>query len=213
MRNLLKFSLILIALISCKSDEFQYEYVLFNNGDIRFWRDEIDSEYRDKIEDGDFLIDSAEGDTLKAGIFRDGFKIGKWTYYPSNKYQVYVDWLVYKGEGKSIAGYGAPAKGNTLLNYCGIRTDFIDYTVDLSPHKQGCFLPGTHIPVYHPDKIAETKPDYLLILPWNIRDEIMKQMAHIRDWGGSFVVLIPETNTDTNAINKIKPTIPFNTFE
>jgi hypothetical protein len=97
-----------------------------------------------------------------------------------------------KSEGKSIAGYGAPAKGNTLLNYCGIRMDLIDYTVDRSPHKQGHSLPGTHIPVYHPDKIKETKPDYLLILPWNLKDEIMEQMSYIREWGGQFVVLIPE---------------------
>ena len=97
-----------------------------------------------------------------------------------------------KQEGKTIAGYGAPAKGNTLLNYCGIRSDFIDYTVDRSPHKQGHYLPGTHIPIYHPDKVKDTKPDYLLILPWNLKDEIMEQMSHIRDWGGKFVVLIPE---------------------
>jgi len=97
-----------------------------------------------------------------------------------------------KREGKSIAGYGAPAKGNTLLNYCGIRTDFIDYTVDRSPHKQGCFLPGTHIPIYHPDKIMETKPDYLIILPWNLKEEIMEQMAHIRNWSARFVTLIPD---------------------
>lgn len=104
-----------------------------------------------------------------------------------------LDFLITaKREGKSIAGYGAPAKGNTLLNYCGIRSDFIDYTVDRSPHKQGHYLPGTHIPIYHPDKIKDTKPDYLLILPWNIKDEIMKQMSHIRDWCGKFVVLIPE---------------------
>ena len=92
----------------------------------------------------------------------------------------------------SITGYGAPAKGNTLLNFCGIRTDFIDYTVDRSPHKQGLFLPGTRIPIFCPDKIKETKPDYLVILPWNIKDEIMEQMSYIRDWGGKFVVLIPE---------------------
>jgi SAM-dependent methyltransferase len=97
-----------------------------------------------------------------------------------------------KREGKSIVGYGAPAKGNTLLNYCGIRSDFIDYTVDRSPYKQGHFLPGTHLPIYHPDKIKETRPDYLLILPWNLTDEIMEQMAHIRHWGGRFVVPIPE---------------------
>jgi len=97
-----------------------------------------------------------------------------------------------KEEGKSIVGYGAPAKGNTLLNYCGIRTDLLDYTVDRSPHKQGLFLPGTHIPVYAPEKISQTKPDYVLILPWNLKDEIIAQMAHIREWGGRFVVPIPE---------------------
>lgn len=96
-----------------------------------------------------------------------------------------------KRAGQTIAGYGAPAKGNTLLNYCGIRTDFIEYTVDRSPHKQGRFLPGTHVPVYHPDRIRETRPDYLLILPWNLKDEIMDQMAFIREWGGRFVVPVP----------------------
>jgi hypothetical protein len=97
-----------------------------------------------------------------------------------------------KSAGKQIAGYGAPGKGNTLLNFCGIRTDFLDYTVDRSPHKQGKFLPGTHIPIYPPDHIRETRPDYLLILPWNLKDEIMKQNAHIREWGGQFVVPVPE---------------------
>ncbi len=98
-----------------------------------------------------------------------------------------------KQQGKTIVGYGAPAKGNTLLNYAGVRTDFIDYTVDRSPHKQGFYLPGTHIPVYAPEKIRETKPDYVLILPWNLKDEIMAQMAFVREWGGKFVVPVPET--------------------
>jgi hypothetical protein len=97
-----------------------------------------------------------------------------------------------KDNGKSIAGYGAPAKGNTLLNYCGIGTDFIDYTVDRSPHKQGRFLPGTHIPICHPDRIRESRPDYLLILPWNLKEEITEQTSYIREWGGQFVVPIPE---------------------
>ncbi|MHA7924507.1 MAG: methyltransferase domain-containing protein [Marinobacter sp.] len=97
-----------------------------------------------------------------------------------------------KRKGKIIVGYGAPGKGNTLLNYCGIRTDFIDYTVDRNPYKQGKFLPGTHIPIYSPDKIKETRPDYLFILPWNFKDEIMRQMSYIREWGGRFVVPIPE---------------------
>jgi SAM-dependent methyltransferase len=97
-----------------------------------------------------------------------------------------------KRAGKTVVGYGAPGKGNTLLNYCGIRTDFIDFTVDRSTYKQGKFLPGTHIPIHHPDRIRETRPDYVLILPWNFKDEIVQQMAYIRDWGGKFVVPIPE---------------------
>jgi C-methyltransferase C-terminal domain len=88
-------------------------------------------------------------------------------------------------------GYGAPGKGNTLLNYCGIRTDFLEYTVDRNPYKHGKFTPGTHIPIFAPEKIDETKPDYVLILPWNFKDEIVRQMSHIRTWGGQFVVPIP----------------------
>jgi SAM-dependent methyltransferase len=95
-------------------------------------------------------------------------------------------------KGKRIAGYGAPGKGNTLLNYCGIRTDFVEYTVDRNPYKHGRFLPGTHIPIYPPEKIRETRPDYVLILPWNLKDEIMEQNAYIRGWGGQFVVPIPD---------------------
>lgn len=93
--------------------------------------------------------------------------------------------------GKSVVGYGAPAKGNTLLNYCGVRTDLLKYTVDRSPHKQAHYLPGTHIPIYAPEKINETRPDYVLILPWNLTDEVVQQMAHVRAWGGRFVVPIP----------------------
>lgn len=96
--------------------------------------------------------------------------------------------------GKKIAGYGAPGKGNTLLNYCGIRTDFLDFTVDRNPYKHGKFLPGTHIPIFPVDKIDEAKPDYVLILPWNFKDEIIKQMARIRNWGGQFVVPIPSVH-------------------
>jgi SAM-dependent methyltransferase len=97
-----------------------------------------------------------------------------------------------KRRGKSIVGYGAPAKGNTLLNYCGVRSDFIDYTVDRSPHKQGHFLPGTHIPIHDPERIRETKPDYVLILPWNLKDEVMQKAGYVREWGGQFVIPIPE---------------------
>ncbi len=97
-----------------------------------------------------------------------------------------------KRQGKSIVGYGAPGKGNTLLNYCGIRTDLLDYTVDRNPYKHGRFTPGTHIPIYPPERILETRPDYVLILPWNLKDEIMEQMAMVQSWGGQFVVPIPD---------------------
>jgi SAM-dependent methyltransferase len=95
-------------------------------------------------------------------------------------------------QGRSVAGYGAPGKGNTLLNHCGIRSDLLSYTVDRSPVKQGRFLPGTHIPIYAPEQIAETRPDYVLVLPWNLRDEISQQLEYVRSWGGRLVFPIPE---------------------
>lgn len=97
-----------------------------------------------------------------------------------------------KIQNKKIVGYGAAAKGNTFLNYCKIGSESIQYVVDISPHKQGLYLPGTHIPIYHPDKISHTKPDYVVILAWNLKEEIIEQMKHIREWGGKFVVFIPE---------------------
>ena len=98
-------------------------------------------------------------------------------------------------QGKAVAGYGAPGKSATLLHYCGIGKDLIAYTVDRSPYKQGRFLPGSHIPIYHPDRIRETKPDYVVILPWNLKDEIVEQLHYIREWGGKFVVPIPQVTT------------------
>jgi len=97
-----------------------------------------------------------------------------------------------KKTGKTIAAYGAAAKGNTLLNYCGIGRGYIDYVVDRSPYKQGRYLPGSHIPIEAPDRMRETKPDYVLILPWNIKDEIMEQMRYIREWNGRFIIPIPK---------------------
>jgi len=94
--------------------------------------------------------------------------------------------------GKRVAGYGAPGKGNTLLNYCGIRTDLLEYTVDRNPYKHGKLLPGTRIPIYSPERIAETRPDYVLLLPWNLREELATQLAYVREWGGRLVVPIPE---------------------
>ena len=118
-----------------------------------------------------------------------------------NKFQESVDkvkedvrrfFIKATNEKKKVAGYGAPAKGNTLLNYCEIDNNLMEFTVDLSEHKQGLFLPGTHIPIYNPNKIKDTKPDYVFILPWNLKDEIMIQLEYIREWGGKFVVPIPE---------------------
>ena len=97
-----------------------------------------------------------------------------------------------KSRGLTVAGYGAPAKASTLFNYCGIGPDLIDYTVDISPHKQGLYLPGSRVPVFAPEKVFQNKPDYLIILPWNIKEEIMQQMAGIKQWGGRFVTLMPE---------------------
>jgi SAM-dependent methyltransferase len=95
-------------------------------------------------------------------------------------------------EGKSVAGYGAPGKGNTLLNHCGIRSDLLSYTVDRSPVKQGKYLPGTHIPIYAPERLEQTRPDYILVLPWNLRQEISSQLGYVRSWGGRLVFPIPE---------------------
>jgi len=94
-------------------------------------------------------------------------------------------------QGKRVAGYGAPGKGNTLLNYCGIRTDFLEFTVDRNPYKQGRFLPGTHVPIHPVERIRERRPDYILILPWNLKNEIVSQLAYAREWGAKFIVPIP----------------------
>ena len=114
--------------------------------------------------------------------------------YPLHEVQVYLangPPIEAKDDGKSIAAFGAAAKGNTLLNYCGIGTDMVDYVADSSPHKQGLYLPGSHIPIVDPDRIRQSKPDYLLILPWNLTDEIIAENDFIRAWGGRFVVPIP----------------------
>ena len=97
-----------------------------------------------------------------------------------------------KAQGKRIAGYGAPAKGNTLLNYCGIRTDFLECTYDVNPHKQGHFLPGTHLPIRDPEQLRTDRPDVVFILPWNLKDEIIDQLSFIREWGGKFVARAPQ---------------------
>ena len=109
----------------------------------------------------------------------------------SLKFDLWKFFINAQKQGKKVVCYGAPAKGNTLLNYCGIKNDLIEFTVDISPHKQGLYLPGTHIPIYNPSHIKKNKPDYVLILAWNLKKEIMEQMNFIRDWGGKFVTPIP----------------------
>jgi SAM-dependent methyltransferase len=109
----------------------------------------------------------------------------------NTKWNILEFLITAKRKGKIVVGYGAPGKAATLLNYCGIRTDFVDFTVDRNPVKR-CYMAGVHIPIYHPEKIRETKPDYVLILPWNLKTEIMESLAYIREWGGQFVVPIPE---------------------
>ena len=135
---------------------------------------------------------------LDAGFAEHGQRYARFAEQVKETKRRLLEFLIQaKRAGKTIVGYGAPGKGNTLLNYCGIRTDFLDFTVDRNPYKQGMFLPGTHIPIYHPDKIREARPDYVLILPWNFKEEIMRQISYIREWGGGFVVPIPEVRVYT----------------
>jgi len=148
------------------------------------------------VENNTFLVSQNVNDTLQK---ERTFGLDSMSTYANFQKQVSIvklniwDFFINaKKSGKKIVCYGAPAKGNTLLNYCGIGSDIIDYTVDINPHKQGKYLPGTHIPIMTPEKINQSKPDYLIILAWNLKEEIMTQMSHIRDWGGKFVVLIPE---------------------
>ncbi len=123
-------------------------------------------------------------------------RIETYSAFPEQVRRVKRDLLKFliaaRERGDSVVGYGAPGKGNTLLNYCGIRTDLLEYTVDRNPHKHGRFLPGTHIPIFAPEKIRETRPRYVFILPWNLKDEIMEQLGYVREWGGRFLVPIPE---------------------
>lgn len=169
---------------------FDVEELLTHGGSLRIYASHIEDISKPSTQ---------QVKELKAREEAAGFSNLEYYFSFSNKveetkFKLLEFLIAAKRQGKSIAGYGAPGKGNTLLNYCGIRGDFIDYTVDRNPYKQGKLLPGTHIPIFHPDKIKETKPDYLLILPWNLKNEIMSQMSYVRDWGGQFIVPIPEVN-------------------
>jgi SAM-dependent methyltransferase len=127
-----------------------------------------------------------------AGLERLGTYLGYGKRVEADKREILSFLIELKQQGLRVVGYGAPAKGNTLLNYCGVRQDFIDYTCDLNPHKQGHFLPGSHIPIRSPEAILQDKPDVVLILPWNLKDEIVEQLSFIREWGGRFAARTPE---------------------
>ncbi|GBD89729.1 hypothetical protein BMS3Abin04_00437 [bacterium BMS3Abin04] len=148
------------------------------------------------IEDSTKLI-SKNVDRLRNNEIVEG--ISKVEYYTNFQEEIFalkreiLDFFIKaKEKNKIICGYGAPGKGNTLLNFCGIRTDFLEFTVDRNPYKQGKFLPGTHIPIYSPEKIAERKPDYIFILPWNLKDEIINQLSFTGKWGAKFIIPIPK---------------------
>jgi SAM-dependent methyltransferase len=142
------------------------------------------------------LVDMLIAEEKRAGLDApDGYRDFT-AQVKQTKFELLDFLLTAARQGKRVAGYGAPGKSATLLHYCGIGKDLIEYTVDRSPHKQGRFLPGTHIPIYHPDRIRETKPDYVVILPWNLKTEITEQLKYIREWGGRFVVPIPRLLVD-----------------
>ena len=137
-------------------------------------------------------VDTLRAREVAAGVEDLGYYADFASRVRETKHKLLDFLIAAKRAGKSIAGYGAPGKGNTLLNYCGIRTDFLEYTVDRNPYKHGKFLPGTHIPIHPPERIRETRPDYVLILPWNLRQEIVTQLAYIKEWGGQCLVPIPD---------------------
>jgi len=167
---------------------FDVEEIPTHGGSLRIYGKHDDDESKPVSERAIELLKREEDTGFKKLEYYAGFS----DKVKETKRKVLEFLISVRREGKSVVGYGAPGKGNTLLNYCGIRTDFLDYTVDRSPYKQNNYLPGTHIPIYSPDKIAETKPDYVFILPWNLKDEIINQLSYIREWGGKFIVPIPE---------------------
>jgi len=167
---------------------FDVEELSTHGGSLRVYACRAEGRTRDVEPSVRKLIAEEEDAGLASPEFYDRFG----QQVKKTKFTLLEFLLTAARQGKSVAGYGAPGKSATLLHYCGIGKDLIEYTVDRSPYKQGRFLPGTHIPIYHPSRISETKPDYVVILPWNLRDEIMQQLRLIREWGGRFVVPIPD---------------------
>ncbi len=168
---------------------FDAEELPTHGGSLRIYARHKEDESKPKNRRvADLIQKEADYGLRELGVYRDFQRQVEQT-----KREILQFFITAKQQKKTVVGYGAPAKGNTLLNYCGIRTDLMAYTVDRNPHKQGMYLPGTHIPIMPLDTIRETKPDYLFILPWNLKDEIMDQTGYIREWNGKFVVPIPRT--------------------
>jgi SAM-dependent methyltransferase len=159
-----------------------------HGGSLRIWA----CPERDGARPPSSAVSELRGREIEAGLTRIESYAGFEDRVREAKRRLLELLIGLKRAGKSIAGYGAPGKGNTLLNYCGIRGDFLDFTVDQNPYKQGKFTPGTHIPIAAPARLDEARPDYVLVLPWNLKDEIIAQLAHVRDWGGAFIVPVPE---------------------
>ncbi len=165
---------------------FDVEEISTHGGSVRVYVCHMDASRQETARPGEVIRAEIEAG-LQEIVTYERFA----TMAQKTKYDLLTFLIQAKREGKRVAAYGAPAKGNTLLNYCGVKSDLVEFTVDRSPHKQGRLLPGTRIPIRAPEAVREAKPDYLLILPWNLRPEIMQQMADIRTWGGRFVTPIP----------------------
>jgi len=169
-------------------DLFDVEQISTHGGSLRIYGKHKDDASKTISANVAALLHEEKAKGMQTTEYYDGFR----NKADRVKYDL-VDFLItQKKDGKKVAAYGAAAKGNTLLNYCGVKKDLIEFVVDASPHKQGMFLPGSHIPIVKEDEIIRSKPDYVLILPWNIKEEIMTQLDYIRTWGGKFVVPIPE---------------------
>jgi SAM-dependent methyltransferase len=167
---------------------FDVEELASHGGSLRIWGRHEDADGSPPSERVEALLEREVAAGLRTPQAYQGFG----ERIAETKRRLLEFLIAAKREGASVAGYGAPGKGNTLLNYCGVRTDFLDYTVDRNPYKHGRFTPGTHIPIYPPSRLAETRPDYILILPWNLKDEIITQLTEDLDWDPRFVVPIPE---------------------
>ena len=171
---------------------FDVEELKSHGGSLRVYACRVESRTHAVLPSVEHLIAGEKKAGLDSPEGYDGFA----GQVEETKFALVEFLLTAARQGKSVAGYGAPGKSATLLHYCGIGKDLIEYTVDRSPYKQGRFLPGNHIPILHPDRIRETKPDYIVILPWNLKEEIKQQLQFIREWGGRFVVPIPKVTVD-----------------